>query len=272
MDLSKVKLIVSDRDGTLLNSKEEVSDLFFEQFNELQKLGIHFIAASGRQYNSMVHKLQPIKDQITIIAENGGIAKRKEELILMQIIDPDKIAMILPTIRKIPNIFVVFCSEHTAFIESKDPKLIDMFKEYYGAYEIVNDLATVSNQVPILKIALYHSKSSEKYIYPELQQFKNELLLKISGKNWLDISEYASNKGTALKAVQERMNISPSETMVFGDYMNDIEMMDRAYFSYAMKNAHPDIVKTASFITESNNDFGVEKVLAKVIESKQLSQ
>ena len=41
MDLSNIKMIVSDMDGTLLNSKEQVSHLFFEQFNKLQELGIH---------------------------------------------------------------------------------------------------------------------------------------------------------------------------------------------------------------------------------------
>ena len=78
MDLSKVKLVVSDMDGTLLNSKGEISDLFFELFHKLKKQNIHFCAASGRQYHSIVHKLAIIKDDIFIIAENGGIAKKKD--------------------------------------------------------------------------------------------------------------------------------------------------------------------------------------------------
>ena len=40
MDLSKVKLVVSDMDGTLLNSKGEVSALFFDLFKKLQKQNI----------------------------------------------------------------------------------------------------------------------------------------------------------------------------------------------------------------------------------------
>ena len=60
-------MIVSDMDGTLLNSKEEVSHLFLEQCDELQKLGIHFVAASGRQYHSIAHKLKPIKDKIVYV-------------------------------------------------------------------------------------------------------------------------------------------------------------------------------------------------------------
>lgn len=61
-------------DGTLLNSDHEASDRFFELFEQLRKKDILFAAASGRQYNSIVEKLHSIKDDIIVIAENGGIA------------------------------------------------------------------------------------------------------------------------------------------------------------------------------------------------------
>lgn len=54
IDFSQVKLIVSDMDGTLLNTKGEVSASFFELFKEFKKHNITFCAASGRQYNSIV--------------------------------------------------------------------------------------------------------------------------------------------------------------------------------------------------------------------------
>ena len=268
MDLSQVKLIVSDMDGTLLNSHEQVSDLFFQQFETLQKLGIHFVAASGRQYNSIANKLSSIKDQITIIGENGAIAKRQDQRLLLQTIASEKLLKILPVLRAIDDIFIIFCGEELAFIETSDPVLIDMFREYYGSYEIVNDLAEVAKSTPILKIALYHPISSTDFIYPIVKEYDNDFLLKISSINWLDLSSDGSNKGAALKVVQEQMNVTTEETLVFGDYMNDLEMMGRAYFSYAMKNAHPEVIKRARFITESNNDFGVEKVIAEIIKAK----
>lgn len=80
MDLSKVRLVVSDMDGTLLNDKNEVSSRFFEQFKELQKRNIHFVAASGRQFQSIIDKLEPISTEISIIGENGGIMHMKTKL------------------------------------------------------------------------------------------------------------------------------------------------------------------------------------------------
>ena len=60
----------------------------------------------------------------------------------------------------------------------------------------------------------------------------------VSGNHWVDISEASTNKGNALTFLQKRYNITPSETMAFGDYNNDLEMLKCAKYSYAMENAH----------------------------------
>ena len=268
MNLSKVKLVVSDMDGTLLNSKGEVSDLFFELFYQLKEQNIQFCAASGRQYDSIINKLEKIKDDIFVIAENGGIAKKGNDLLCLNTISAEKIKNIIPVIRTIKNSHIVLCGKNKAFIESNNNEFIALFQEYYNSYKIVDDLTAIADSEDFLKIAIYHFASSEAYIYPVLNDFKDDVLIKISGKNWLDISDEKANKGNALREVQKLLNITKEETMVFGDYHNDIEMLKEADFSFAMKNAHEDIKKIANYSTESNNDFGVEKVLQSLLEKK----
>jgi len=56
--------------------------------------------------------------------------------------------------------------------------------------------------------------------------------------------------------------------MVFGDYHNDIEMLQEADFSFAMKNAHKDIKEIANYTTDSNDNFGVEKILKQLLKDK----
>ena len=265
MNLSKVKLIVSDMDGTLLNSKGEVSDLFFELFHQLKKQNIHFCAASGRQYNSIVNKLSSIKNDIFVIAENGAIAKKKENLILATPISAKKIKTIIPVLRTIKDAHIVLCGENGAFIESKNEGFIKLFQEYYNSYQIVEDLTEIADKEDYLKIAIYHSVSSADFIYPVVKEFENEMLVKISGKNWLDLSDEKANKGFALKQVQKILNISKEETLAFGDYHNDIEMLQEANFSFAMQNAHKDITQIANYTTDSNDNFGVENVLKLII-------
>ena len=63
------------------------------------------------------------------------------------------------------------------------------------------------------------------------------------------------------------MNITPEQTMVFGDYLNDLEMLEAATFSFAMKNAHEEVKKTARFMTENNSNYGVEKIIEQVLKA-----
>ena len=267
IDFSKVKLVVSDMDGTLLNSKGEVSQQFFALFKELKKRNIHFCAASGRQHNSIVDKLSIIKNDIYVIAENGGIAKKGDEVFLSNFLEPEKVLKLIPVLREIEGANMVLCCNDAAFIESKDERFIGLFQEYYHSFEVVENLMEIPKTNPVFKIAIYHFNSSEEFIYPVIKDLNNEVLLKVSGQNWLDISDKKANKGNALREVQKLLNITKEETMVFGDYHNDIEMMQEADFTFAMKNAHSDIKKLANYSTESNDDFGVERILEKLISS-----
>ncbi|MGK0453209.1 MAG: Cof subfamily protein (haloacid dehalogenase superfamily) [Paraglaciecola sp.] len=267
IDFSKVKLVVSDMDGTLLNSKGEVSNRFFELFKELQKRNITFCAASGRQHNSIVSKLDAIKDEIYVIAENGGIAKKGENILLSNFLKPEKVLNLIPVLRELKGTNIVLCCNDAAFIESKDARFIELFQEYYHSYQVVDDLMEMAKTTPVFKIAVYHFESSENFIYPFVKHLNEQVLLKVSGINWLDISDDKANKGDALRQVQQLLNVSKAETMVFGDYHNDIEMIQEADFSFAMKNAHKDITALANYATESNDNFGVETILEKLVAS-----
>ena len=267
IDFSKVKLVVSDMDGTLLNSKGEVSNRFFELFKELQKRNITFCAASGRQHNSIVSKLDAIKDEIYVIAENGGIAKKGDNILLSNFLKPEKVLNLIPVLRELKGTNIVLCCNDAAFIESKDARFIELFQEYYHSYQVVDDLMEIAKIIPVFKIAVYHFESSENFIYPFIKHLNEQVSLKVSGINWLDISDDKANKGDALRQVQQLLNVSKAETMVFGDYHNDIEMIQEADFSFAMKNAHKDITALANYATESNDNFGVETILEKLVGS-----
>jgi Cof subfamily protein (haloacid dehalogenase superfamily) len=265
MDFSKIKMVVTDMDGTLLNSNHEVSDRFFELFVKLKQKGIIFVAASGRQYQSIVDKLEPIKDDVIVIAENGGFAMYREEELVSTLLPSDDQMRILDTLEGIDNIHPVLCGKHEAHIKPDSSAFIEKLKEYYSSFNLLNDLKTYKGA--LVKIAIYHFENSEKYIYPGVRHLENDLQVKISGENWVDISSPNANKGYALKKVLDAHKIKPSELMVFGDYNNDLEMLALADFSFAMANAHPNVKKAARYQTQSNDAFGVERILEALVKA-----
>lgn len=266
MNLSAIKMVVTDMDGTLLNSRHEVSQHFFELYEELKKREILFVAASGRQHNSIAEKLSQIQSEIIIIAENGGLVVHNDQELISTPLDPDSKNTILEILDQIDGAFPVLCSKHNAYILGNSPKFINTLKEYYTEYAILDDLHKFNDE--IIKIAVYHYGGSEKYIYPAVKHLKSKLMVKVSGENWVDLSHINAHKGFALKNIQEQNGISPEETLVFGDYNNDLEMLARAKYSFAMANSHPNVLKAANYMTLSNDEFGVEQILEKLIKDK----
>ncbi|WP_224491638.1 HAD family hydrolase [Robertkochia flava] len=266
MQLDKVRLVVSDMDGTLLNSRGQVSERFFELYHGL-KDHVHFVAASGRQYHSIRHKLERISDQITIVAENGGMARNAQEELLFTGLPAKHLSKIIEKVRPLNNAEIILCGKNGAFIENDDPNFIDIFREYYHQFEITRDLSQVDPS-EIMKVAIYHQEDSEKHVYPHVEELNGDLLVKVSGKHWVDISHPDANKGRAVKLIQAHMGIGMEETMVFGDYNNDLEMLEQGYFSYAMQNAHPNVKEIARYTTQSNDEEGEESILELLLQAK----
>jgi len=266
MDLSNIKMIVTDMDGTLLNSNHQVSTKFFELFKELKKQKILFVAASGRQYNSIIDKLDSIKDDIIVVAENGGYAVQQEKELFSTALDNSKMHELLKIAEKIEGAHIVLCGKDNAYIKGDSDSFIQKLQQYYTEFDILDSFTNFEKE--ILKIAIYHSISSEHYIYPEVKHLEDSFKVKISGQNWLDLSHENANKGYAVEKLQKQHQITPDETLVFGDYNNDLEMLSKATYSFAMENAHPNVLEVANYKTSSNDNYGVEKILEKLIISK----
>ncbi|MBT8281682.1 MAG: Cof-type HAD-IIB family hydrolase [Muriicola sp.] len=262
-DISRIKLVVTDMDGTLLNSEHQVSERFFKLFEALNNKGVQFAAASGRQFNSIVSKLQPIRNEIYVIAENGGLAMQADREIVSTPLNPALKNTVLQTLHRNNSIHPVLCARNNAYVSGHSSEFLSVLKEYYTEFEIIEDLHSFDREV--MKIAAYHFESSEQHIYPLVSPFEESLMVKISGRHWVDISHPNAHKGHALNIIQGELGIGPAETMVFGDYNNDLEMLALSDFSYAMANAHPNVLKAARFTTKSNDQMGVEEVLEELL-------
>ena len=255
-----IKLVVSDMDGTLLDDYKKLPADFFETVEQLQQNNILFCVASGRQYNTLLEEFSEIRNSIIFCAENGAYVVYKNDVIHLDTMKKSDAIQLIEVGRKIENAFLVLCCKNGAYVENTNVAFLDEVGKYYKKLEIVDDLTKVEDE--ILKVTLCDFGDSEKNSYTYYKDFETYFKVAISGKIWLDITNLSANKGTAIKKLQNDFNISFDETVVFGDFLNDLEMMATAKFSYAMKNSHPEILEAATFITEfSNNESGVTKTI-----------
>ena len=231
-----IKLIASDMDGTLLNDKNEIHEEFYKVFQELKKQNIIFAAASGRQYYNLAKRFEKIKDDMMFIAENGTFVVYKGKELIVNSLEKNIAKELIEIGRTIPNSYVILCGKNSAYIESHDERLIKQTAKYYERYKIVEDLTSIDDD--ILKVTICDFNGSENNSNNYFDEYRDKVQITVSGEIWLDIVAKGINKGVAINEIQNLLNIDYKETMVFGDYLNDLEMMSSAYHSYAMANAH----------------------------------
>lgn len=257
-----IKFIATDMDGTLLNSNNEIHEDFYPMFQSLKEKDIIFAAASGRQYYNLLERFKDIKDDMMFIAENGTFVVYKGKELIVNSLEKNIAKELIEIGRTIPNSYVILCGKNSAYIESHDERLVKQTSKYYERYKIVEDLTSIDDD--ILKVTICDFNGSENNSNNYFDEYRDKVQITVSGEIWLDIVAKGINKGVAINEIQNLLNIDYKETMVFGDYLNDLEMMSSAYHSYAMANAHDTLKKAARFIAKSNDENGVIQAIKSV--------
>lgn len=252
-----IKLVASDLDGTLLDSGKEASPYLQDVINELGKRGIIFVAASGRSKDSIQSYFE--RGTTAIIANNGGAAYTREgNLLAAKGFSYTDAKEVLETAWKTSYMRPVLTGLKNTYVQSDESKEHKKFSSFYfnGRVEFVPDLKEVFYSDTIIKISMNtggHGKN-EKQGLELLEQFADRFSLTVSGDGWVDLMGKGVSKGSALERICGFYNIAREETIVFGDYVNDMEMMLYSPNSYAMANAHPRIKDICSKVLLYTND------------------
>ena len=264
-----LKLIATDMDGTLLNDAKEMPEKTFEIIERLHEKGIAFAVASGRQKFSLQRLYDDIKDEIIIIAGNGSIIIDKGQIISMDTLDVEVVREIVETVDQLPDLKLIICGlESDYMFENNVMSILPdyLVESHFPVRTVIKNLADLPEGEQILQLSIYDPQlNSKENVYDKLKHFEGDCHLTVSGSEWVDIINVGVNKGTAIKKLQTMLLAEPEEIMVFGDELNDYEMMQQAYYSYAMANAVPEIKEISNFIAPSNEDEGVIKILENLL-------
>ncbi|NVJ56560.1 MAG: HAD family hydrolase [Vibrionaceae bacterium] len=260
MPNSDIKFIAADMDGTLLDENGQLNPEFFDIYPQLTQKGIIFAAASGRQYYSLIETFAPVKEQMMFIAENGTLVMHQGKELYSCEIDKPSIKAIIKQARAIEGAQIVLCGKKSAYIETQDPDALKEFAKYYHRCQYVEDLLQVEDD--FIKVAICHFGGTEELVYPAFNHaFGHTHQVVVSAKIWLDLMNAKASKGAAIEHLQRTLGFSFEQTMSFGDYLNDLEMLKTSGHSYAMDNAHPKVKQVARFTAPSNKEAGVFTVI-----------
>jgi len=262
-----IRLIAVDMDGTLLLPDGTIPAGLWPLLRRLHERGIVFAPASGRQYATLRAMFAATEVELDYIAENGAHVVRGEVEVSSDRLAPDFTVAVVARLRALDaggmRLGVVLCGTRSAYIEDTDPVFVAEAEKYYRALEVVPDLLAVDDR--IVKIAVYDFGGGESHSAPRLADLRETHQVVVSGAHWVDVMNQGVDKGVALRALQAALGVTAAQTVAFGDYLNDVQMLQAAEHSYAMADAHPDVAAVARHRAPSHAEAGVLTVIERLL-------
>lgn len=270
-----IRLICIDMDGTLLNSKHEVSERNKEALRKAKELGVNIAITTGRLFCSARYYADLIGIDSPVIGSNGAYIKNKyDDIAILENEIPKDIAIEIYKIVKKHGLTINFNSWNTLLREDDVPET--------HAYSIMNKdlpddkkvkfivnsdvIDTINNfDGKILKgIVIEEAENKDKLwaAKDELKEtFGDKLHVVSSGTDNFEVMIGTTSKGNAVAYLADTLNIQPEEVMCIGDSENDISMLKFAGVSVAMGNGLQIVKDVAEYVTDTNNNDGVAKAI-----------
>lgn len=270
--MNSFKMICLDIDGTLLNSKHQITDRVKETINIVSnKMKIPVILVSARMPKGIKFLQDELGIEEPIICYSGSLILDENNNIL------DREAIDIEDIEKIYGI-VKSRGGHISLYLDDEWYVEEMDCWAKQESDITNIVPMVSNFNELLKSWREEKKSPNKVLLmaapDEINFFKNNTLdldLNIypSKETYLEIMSRNASKTSAINFLQSKFKLNESEIITIGDNYNDIDMLKYAGLGIAMGNAPDEVKKSANDITLTNDEDGVAEALKKYVILKE---
>ena len=266
----KYKMLVLDLDGTLTNNYKEITPKTKEALMQAQAKGVRIVLASGRP----TYGITPIANELMltnhggfILAFNGGkiIDYTSRETVFEQTIGKPEVEALYNAAEKAGLAILTYQDygivttqennnyvEHEAFINKLPVTQCDNFIE--DLQYPINKCLIVGDPTPLHELELQLSKD----LFGQVEVYR-------SASFFLECVPPGVDKAKSLERLLSMVNIDKNDVIAVGDGFNDLSMIEYAGLGIAMDNAPQEVKSRANFVTSSNEEDGVARVIEKFI-------
>ncbi|HBG40138.1 Cof-type HAD-IIB family hydrolase [Limibacterium fermenti] len=267
----KYKLLVLDVDGTLVNSKNELSVQTLATLLKIQHMGMRIVLASGRPpygLGRLIEQLQLKKLGGYALSYNGGqiIDVGNEQVLFEKKIDPAMIPYLEQKARK--NGFDIFTYHNNQLITTNPENKHIQNEAALNGLEIVavENFSEAVNFSPH-KCVLVSDDETALVALKDLWRRRLAGVLDVyrSESFFLEVVPEFVDKGNTLGVLIEKLGVGTENVMAIGDGRRDFSMLQLAGFGIAMGNAQDSIKACADYTTGTNDNDGVATAIQKFI-------
>lgn len=251
-----MKAIFTDMDGTLLGRDHLISSRTAATLKSVNDLGHKIVLASGRAYDGMKSNLERLDFHPLMATLNGAyIINDNREEIFSSPFRPEDLIRISDVIKSLGLSYLFFYGEHWGAEEN------NAFYEHelsiIGIPGIIKSLEDMAGMHDVHKIIAVGTSDRISESFSAVRNELSGFSVAKSSQYYIEINNPGINKGLALEKVSSYFGIDKEDTIAFGDYDNDIEMLERAGVGVAMANSVASVLERIPLRTVSNEEDGV---------------
>lgn len=280
--LKKIRLIIADLDGTLLNENSKLSIKTINTVERLRKQGIEFTIATGRlDYMAKLFACQ-LNLNLPIISCNGGIISfpqhHPKKVIKESILNFSEAYLLTKYYLENDFDFLIYTntgiycrqnsqrmSVHKYYAKMLKMHCNDVFNKYFIEKELLNDFYQKQYDENFKIVKFYVQTPREKLDEAiKFTKYNTSFETAISWHGSFDVMAEGISKAEGIKMICRQYGYDIKEVACFGDHGNDIEMLQAAGLSFAMGNATEDVKNISDMICKSNKLDGVAMTIQQL--------
>ncbi|MGW8883344.1 HAD family hydrolase [Streptomyces sp. NPDC055749] len=268
------RLIATDLDGTLLRDDKTLSDRTVAALAAAEEAGIEVFFVTGRPARWMDVVRDHVHPHGMAICANGATVvdlRAEGKPLLVRPLERDAALTAVRTLREVApgTSFAVEFTTGIHYEPAYPPFHLDPGATVAVAEKLLQEESPGSG-APVIKLLAHHAELAPDEFLALARTAAGSLasITRSSPTALLELSGPGVSKASTLALCCAERGIDPSEVVSFGDMPNDVEMLSWTGASYAMGNAHPDAVASASGRTLTNNEDGVAVVIERILAAR----
>lgn len=265
-DEGRIRLLIADVDGTLVDQQKRLSDAAVDAVRALHDADVLFAVTSGRPPKGMAMLVDPLNLRTPLAGFNGGIFVHRDMTVIEQKTVPDDLVAPIAEVISSFDLDVWIYQGADWYVPDPDGAHVD------------KESRTVQFSPKIMQNVTDHSTSVAKIVGVSddhdavnaaagavHDRFGNRVAASTSQPYYLDVTHPDANKGAVAKYLAAQYKIGPEQIATIGDMPNDILMFEHSRLTVAMGNADEKVKKAATEVTDSNDDDGFAKAVERFI-------
>jgi hypothetical protein len=262
-----VRLVIADVDGTLVTQDKVLTSRAAKAVGRLRDAGILFGITSGRPPKGMKMLIEPLRLTEPMAGFNGGVVVNPDMTpVLTRLLPPDVPAEVLRLLAQ-HGLDVFLYTDLDWFVRNANgPHVAREAWTVQFSPTVVHDFDSLLNRVVKL-VGVSDDLEAVAGCEKDVQEWSaGRVSAARSQPYYLDITHPKANKGEVVTMFSELCKIPTRQIATIGDMPNDVLMFEKSGVSIAMGNASAAVQKSATFVTDSNEEEGFAKAMEQLLQ------